>query len=103
MSGADLAARLEAGSAPTLLDVRTREEFARGRVPGARNVPHDELTEALPGLGLEAGQEVVVYCQSGRRASLALDVLTEAGYQAVQLDGDMSGWREQGLPCEECE
>jgi len=99
ISAAALAARVEAGTAPTILDVRTPEEFASGHVPGALNVPHDQLAERLAGLGLDPAAEVVVHCESGRRAVAAEMVLRDAGFvRVVDLEGDMKGWREAGLP-----
>ena len=100
-TGSALAARIEAGSAPTILDVRTPEEFAAGHVPGAVNVPHDQLADRLAGLGLDPAAEVVVHCESGKRAMAAEAVLTEAGFEkVVDLDGHMKGWRAAGLPTE---
>ena len=43
----ELAARLEAGTAPVLLDVRSPEEFAAGHIPGAINIPYDEIPARL--------------------------------------------------------
>lgn len=84
--------------ATLLLDVRTPEEYAQGHVPGALNIPYDELGERLDELGTP--REVVVYCESGRRAGIGAEVLLEAGYAVGHLEGDMSGWRRAGLPIE---
>jgi len=100
-TGAALAARIEAGSAPVILDVRTPEEFAAGHVKGAVNVPHDQLAERLAGLGLDPNAEVVVHCEKGGRAKAAEAVLHDAGFtRVVDLEGHMQGWRETGLPAE---
>lgn len=102
--GDQLAARLAAGEAPLVLDVRTPEEFAAGRVPGAVNIPHTELSTRLGELGPEARQrEVVVYCESGGRAGMAKAALREAGFSNVRsLEGDMRAWRREQRPCEGC-
>ena len=84
--------------APLVLDVRCAEEFAAGHVPGARNVSYDEVATHLAELG--PPREVVVYCERGTRAARAADVLSGAGFTVKHLTGDMSGWREQGLPIE---
>ena len=100
-----LLARLAPGAAapaPIVLDVRRAEEFAAGRVPGARNVPHDAIL-ADPAKALDAPKdaEIVVYCQSGRRAGLALEALKKAGYMRLShLEGDYSAWQAQGRPIE---
>jgi len=99
----DLAARIVDDSAPVILDVRSEREFASGHVPGALNVPHDEIVERLSDLGLAPGNEIVVYCESGRRAGASEAVLRNAGFSAVRhLEGDMSGWRSSDLPCVGC-
>ena len=82
--------------APLVLDVRSAEEYASGHVPGARNLSHDQVAARLAELG--PTREVVVYCESGKRAALAADVLHDAGFTVHHLVGDMSGWRAQGLP-----
>ena len=53
----ELAARVEAGQAPLVLDVRSREEFASGHVPGALNIPYDELPARTAELGRPSPSE----------------------------------------------
>jgi len=80
-----------------LLDVRTADEFASGHVPGAVNIPHDQLASRLDELNTGKENPVVVYCERGGRAGKAASVLLEAGYQDVRhLAGDMSEWRAKG-------
>ena len=91
---------LSLGKTPILLDVRSREEFAGGHLPGAVLIPIDELpgrVEELRQIGAE--REVVVYCESGRRALRAAEALVAEGFDRVgHLEGDMSSWRTRGLP-----
>jgi rhodanese-related sulfurtransferase len=94
-------ARLDAGDAPLILDVRSPGEYAAGHIPGAVNIPHDALGVRLDELGADPDREIVVHCQSGRRAATAEQMLMDAGYTGIQhLDGDMAGWRSAGLPVE---
>jgi phage shock protein E len=82
-----------------LLDVRTPEEFAAGHVPGAVNIPYDQLATRLG--EIPRGDEVVLYCHSGRRAGLAVEVLAANGYtRLAHLQGDMQGWQSSGRPVE---
>ncbi len=74
-----------------LLDVRTREEFASGHLPGARLLPLDELEQRADELR-SSGQPIVVYCRSGRRSALAASLLKQRGLQVEDL-GAMSNWR----------
>jgi NADPH-dependent 2,4-dienoyl-CoA reductase/sulfur reductase-like enzyme/rhodanese-related sulfurtransferase len=73
-----------------LLDVRTREEHARGSLPGSINVPVDELRERAGELG-EA--DYVVYCQVGKRGHVAVRLLAGLGVRARNLDGGYETWR----------
>ncbi|MEW5847531.1 MAG: rhodanese-like domain-containing protein [Myxococcota bacterium] len=75
-----------------LLDVRTREEFTAGHLPGAINIPVQDLTQRMAEVGPDKKKPVVVYCRSGNRSARAKRMLTEAGYQQVFDLGAMSNW-----------
>ena len=82
-----------------ILDVRSAEEFSASHVPGARNIPFDEIGDRLAEIGEAKSAPIVVYCQSGRRAGKAADTLLDAGYTNVlHLEGDMQGWLASGHP-----
>jgi phage shock protein E len=87
---------------PLLLDVRTREEWEAGHVPGAHAIPIGELAERASELEAFREHGVIAYCERGPRAERALDVLREAGFEKVGiLDGSMSRWRAEGRPIEQ--
>lgn len=99
LSGDSLLARIEAGEAPLILDVRTPAEFAAGHIPGAVNIPHTEIEARMSELGDQQDREIVVHCKSGRRAGMAEEQLVAAGYTNIlHLDGDMQGWEAGGRP-----
>ena len=98
ISAEELLAVAGTPEAPLVLDVRSADESAGGHVPGARNVSFDEVGARLGELG--SPREVVVYCESGRRAAKASAVLQEAGFTVRHLTGDMKAWREAGHPTE---
>jgi rhodanese-related sulfurtransferase len=101
ISAEETLARIEKSDAPLLLDVRTPEEFAAGHVPAAWNLPIDQLPARLAELASHRSSGVIVYCERGPRAARAIEELRAAGFTDVQhLSGDMSGWREAGLPVE---
>jgi rhodanese-related sulfurtransferase len=101
VAAGEILARIESGTAPVLLDVRTPEEFASGHVPGALNIPHDELAQRLGEIEGRQSSEVVVYCERGPRAARAANILAGAGFREVRhLEGDMSAWRAAGRPTE---
>jgi thiosulfate/3-mercaptopyruvate sulfurtransferase len=113
---AELAGRLD-DETLMILDVRTEDEFRgkhgypcdprQGRIPGARHVPVEDLF-AGPGQPLPADQirarvgdpnDVVAYCHSGSRSSLATFALRTAGYRARNYAGSWHEWsRHDDLP-----
>jgi rhodanese-related sulfurtransferase len=97
---AALLERLDDGAeAPYVLDVRTAEEYVSGHVPGAVNIPHDQLASRIAEVPKD--RDVVLYCRSGRRAQLAGEVLAGNGYARLSyLQGDMPAWADQGRPVE---
>ena len=82
-----------------VLDVRSPEEFATGHVPGAVNIPYDQVASRLAAIPKD--KDVVLYCRSGRRAAIAAGVLEQNGYKQLRLmQGDMPAWEQAGLPVE---
>jgi NADPH-dependent 2,4-dienoyl-CoA reductase/sulfur reductase-like enzyme/rhodanese-related sulfurtransferase len=78
----------EAGA--TILDVRTAAEFERGQIPGALNIPLDEIRDRAS--EIPAGP-VIVHCQVGQRGNTATRILTQAGHAVTNLDGGYLTWR----------
>lgn len=93
-----LAQRLSGTDAPLVIDVRTREEFDAGHVPGALLIPHDQIAARLD--EIPSNRDIVLYCHSGRRSTLAERILAEHGRSVSQLDGSWIGWQAAGLPAE---
>jgi len=84
-----------------ILDVREKEAFANGHVPGATHVPRGQLelrvNEVLP----DPHVEILTVCELGKISTLAAATLRELGFpRATALDGGMAAWREQGNPVE---
>ena len=83
--------------APFVLDVRAPEEFVTGHVPGAVNIPYDQVAARLAEVPKD--KDVVLYCRSGRRAAMAAEVLAGNGYAHLQhLEGDIMAWQAQQRP-----
>jgi phage shock protein E len=74
-----------------LVDVRSSREFQAGHIPGARNIPLEDMVERLADFG-PRGCTVVVYCQDGRKSETAARALKLAGYHAVLDLGPISRW-----------
>jgi rhodanese-related sulfurtransferase len=86
---------------PLILDVRSKEEYTEAHIPGAVNIPHDQLADHLSDLHAAKTDEIVVHCRSGYRAGIAEKVLSDAGYSNVRdLDGHMNAWQAGGYPVE---
>lgn len=99
ISNSELSQRVTDGDAPMILDVRTDKEYASGHVPGAINIPVDQLPAHLAELRRHDNAEIVVYCESGRRAGKAADILIGDGFLNIRhLQGDMRQWRQDRLP-----
>jgi phage shock protein E len=99
MTAAVLLSRIEAGTAPVVVDVRTRREFQQGHVPGAINHPLHSLLLYPADLPAALDEPVVVYCGQGPRARIAAAMMRRAGFRRIELlDGHMAGWREDGFP-----
>lgn len=76
-----------------LLDVRTKEEFEAGSIPGAVNLPLDSLREELGRLPKD--REIDVFCQIGLRGYLASRILLQNGFSSVRnLSGGYRLWKE---------
>lgn len=73
----------------TFVDVRTPEEYAGGHVPGAINIPLDQVQNRLDEFK-EMPKPIVAYCRSGARSGMATSILKGAGITDVINGGGMS-------------
>ncbi|MFW9197146.1 FAD-dependent oxidoreductase [Corynebacterium striatum] len=85
----ELSERLEAGT--LLVDVRSASEFAAGAIPGAINIPLDELRARHAEIA--GHKDVIVHCQVGLRGHNAARILTNLGYDVANLDGGYLTWQ----------
>lgn len=76
---------LPAKERPFLLDVRTPTEFAAGAIPGATNIPVDDLRERLA--ELPPNKPIALYCQVGQRGYIATRILLQNNFDAFNLGG----------------
>jgi phage shock protein E len=68
-----------------LVDVRSPSEFASGSVKGAINIPLDNLQQQIT--KFKAKQNIVVFCRSGNRSSMAKNILSQSGFKNVTDGG----------------
>jgi rhodanese-related sulfurtransferase len=96
ITATQLMARISAGEALAILDVRSEHEFEAGHVPGAINVPFNQVGSRLDEVPGEAGEELIVYCGHGPRAYMAAVALSRQGRRrVVYLEGHWAGWERQ--------
>ncbi len=96
---AELHARQESETAPVVIDVRTPEEYSAGHIPGAVNIPFDQVAQRIA--EVDAPNGVALYCMMGPRARKGESALLAAGHTAVlHLDGGLAAWQKAGFPVE---
>lgn len=66
-----------------IIDVRTREEYNNGHVPGSINIPYDEILENLD--KIKSNKPLVLYCGSTRRSEFAADLLSHANFSDITI------------------
>lgn len=84
-----------------LVDVREADEYAAGRIPGARHLCKGILERDMEKAVPDFNTEVVLYCGGGFRSALAAESLQKMGYTRVRsLAGGWRGWQSGGYPTE---
>lgn len=75
-----------------ILDVRTKEEYAAGHIPGAINLPNEDIQDQKPEVLPDTDQIILIYCRSGHRAGLAAEKLAKLGYKKLYNFGGVNTW-----------
>ena len=83
------------------LDVRTKDEFRKGHIPGTKFLQRGLLEVAVSGRISDKETHIVVYCGSGVRSGLATFTLKKMGYKnAKNMRGGWNAWLSAGYPVE---
>src|SRR5262245_33270838 len=89
------------GASPVLIDVREKDEWLEGFIPGARWISRGYLEQRIEDQVPQKAAEIVLYCAGGTRSALAARTLAELGYTNVKsLAGGFGAWKRAGLPFE---
>jgi sulfur-carrier protein adenylyltransferase/sulfurtransferase len=84
-----------------LVDVRERDEWDEGHIPGAVHVPRGNLESRIESAVPDKSRQIVVYCAAGNRSAFAAKTLGELGYEhVVSLAGGFADWKRNGNPVE---
>jgi sulfur-carrier protein adenylyltransferase/sulfurtransferase len=93
--------RLDAQEPYTLLDVREKEEYRAGFIPGAVSIPRGFLEIQVEGRLPDKSARIVAYCAGGTRSALAAKTLAELGYTNVETaNPGFVRWKDLGYPIE---
>jgi rhodanese-related sulfurtransferase len=98
-----LSSLLASANPPLLLEALPAKYFDDAHLPGARNMPHDAVTELAPQLAPDKTAPIVVYCANAacQNSHIAAERLTQLGYADVRVyAGGKKDWQEAGLAVE---
>ena len=83
--------RLNENKDTLLVDVRSRDEYKQGHIPGSKNIPLDQIAQ-IEKTAKDKDKEIILYCLSGARASSACSALCQMGYTNVSNMGGIRSW-----------
>ena len=93
----EAAERLAVEPRPVVLDVREREEYEQGLIPGSIHIPRGNLETRIESRVPDRSTPLIIYCASGTRSAYAAKTLAELGYtDVVSMAGGFSGWKQNG-------
>jgi rhodanese-related sulfurtransferase len=104
VSVTELKRRLDEHDDFLLLDVRTAADFIgeQGHIPGAHNIPLEELPPRIAELGDDPRRSIVLICRTDRRSVKAAAFLARRGFGDVRVvQGGMTEWLDNGWPVQE--
>jgi sulfur-carrier protein adenylyltransferase/sulfurtransferase len=86
---------------PAIVDVRERDEWDEGHLPGAIHIPRGFLESRIEQAVPDRSKPVLLYCAAGNRSAFAAETLNELGYEhAFSLAGGYTDWKRNGYPTE---
>lgn len=76
-----------------VVDVRSKEEYDKGHIPGAILLPNSQIQETCPPQLPNLTDKIIVYCGSGRLSAMAAKKLSNLGYKKVLDMGGLQSWK----------
>ena len=95
----ELKSLIDSNDSINIVDVRKEEDYRKGHVPGAVNLPKDKW-DTLEGLSKDMTNIVYCYDQQCHLAANACKHFAENGFPVMELEGGFKGWSEHSLPVE---
>ncbi len=89
----EAAEMMEKDDGHIVVDVRTRQEYEEGHIPGAVCIPNEEIHYQMPAELPDKAQIILVYCRSGNRSKQAAQKLADMGYYKVYEFGGINTWK----------
>ena len=101
ISAAEAKEKIDSGAPLFVLDVREPDEFKKGHIPKAINIPRGLLEFKVAKTIPDKGAQILAYWKSGGRSCLACSTLQAMGYKnAVSIAGGWQDWLKAGYPVE---
>ncbi len=88
-----LAARLNNGESLMIIDVREPQEWMEGHIAGSKHIQLGQLLERHD--ELDQAQEMFMICRSGSRSGLACEMLSERGFNVINMTGGLMDWTDE--------
>jgi len=89
---------LASDSTIVLLDVRTQGEYDSERISNTPLFPVQSLEENISDLKKYKNNKIIVYCRSGNRSGMAVKILRQHGFNAVNMQGGIIQWKAERFP-----
>lgn len=87
--------KMNDGSITAVIDVREYDEYNKGHIEGAVNVPLSKIKEQISSLDAYKNKQLLIVCQDGSRSASAGKIITKAGFRDVfVITGGMQSWQE---------
>ena len=82
-----------------LVDVRSFDEYKKGRINNSINIPLDQLADNMGKLKKSPNKTLLLYCQKGFRSAQTVKILTKLGINsAISIEGGLDAWQKENLP-----
>ncbi|WP_147566455.1 rhodanese-like domain-containing protein [Clostridium tyrobutyricum] len=88
----DLKKILESENSPIFIDLRTPTEFSQGHIMKSKNIPIEVFKEVIIKMNLDLKSPIILYCRTGRKSGIAVNILYELGFKKIYNFGGINNW-----------